>query len=161
MAFLDHEGGADFPYPRDVVFDALVAVIPSVPGMKVHHADRLSGRIMAKAGVSLMSWGENIPIVVSETTHGHARVSITSTPKTGVLFGGAFDGGKNRENIERLLTALSGLLKKTSPTIAPASTREGRGEPADRIIKLHELVDKGLISPAEFEKRKGEILSEV
>lgn len=115
---------------------------------------------MAKTGVSLMSWGESIPIVVSESTPGRARVTITSTPKTGVLFGGAIDGGKNRENIERLLTALSSSLKKMAPMTTPFLVGEGH-DPAERIVKLRELADKGLISHVEFEKRKAEILSEV
>lgn len=160
MAFLDHEGGADYPYPRDVVFEALVAAIPRVPGMKVDNADKLSGRILAKAGISLMSWGETIPIVVSESAPGRTRVSVTSTPKTGVLFGGAFDLGKNRKNIERLLAALSESLRNTPPTVSSVASEAG-SDPAERIVKLKELAAKGLITSAEFEKRKAEILSEV
>ena len=50
---------------------------------------------------------------------------------------------------------------KSSSTAAPVSAREGRADPVERIAKLKELTDKGLISPAEFEKRRGEVLSEV
>src|SRR5437879_4053116 len=110
MAFLDHEGGADFPHSRDDVFDALLEAIPAVQGMKIQSSDRLSGRIVAKAGVSFRSWGENIPITVVHLPSGGARVSVTSTPKTGALFGGAFDFGKNRANIEHVLSALSQVL---------------------------------------------------
>jgi hypothetical protein len=109
MAFLDHQGGADFPYPREQVFDALLQVIPTV-GMKVDRHDRATGLISAKAGVSLMSWGENIPISITETAPGRSRVAITSTPKTGVLFGGAFDLGKNRGNIEKILFEAARVL---------------------------------------------------
>ncbi len=161
MAFLDHEGGADFPYPREVVIEALIAAIPRLPGMKIDNADKLSGRILVKAGVSLMSWGENIPIVVSESAPGRTRVSVTSTPKTGVLFGGAFDLGKNRKNIERLLAALSESLQKTPPTVPPVAAHDTRGDPVERLGKLKELADKGLITGSEFEKRKAEILSDV
>ena len=161
MAFLDHEGGADYPYPREVVFDAIIAAIPRLPGMKIDNADKLSGRILVKAGMSLMSWGENIPIVVSESAPGRTRVSVTSTPKTGVLFGGAFDLGKNRKNIERLLGTLSELLQTTPPTAPPVAAHEMRGDPAERLAKLKELADTGLITGAEFEKRKAEILSDV
>jgi hypothetical protein len=102
MAFLDHEGGAEFPYTREDVLEALIKAIPTVSGLTVHSADKLSGRVLVKAGVSLMFWGENIPISVVEMSTGRTRVSITSTPKTGVLFGGAFDLGKNRKNIEQV-----------------------------------------------------------
>ncbi len=156
----DHDGGADYSYPREVVFKALVAVVPRVPGMKVHTVDELSGRILAKAGGSLMSWGENIPIMVSESAPGRTRVKITSAPKVGVLFG-AFDLGKNRKNVELLLTALSASLTKTPPTADPVAAREAPMDPAERIAKLHELLNKGLVTAADVEKRKGEILSEI
>jgi hypothetical protein len=152
MAFLDHEGGAEFPYTRDDVFDALLEAIPTISGLKVHTADKLGGRVVAKAGVSLMSWGENIPISVSEISSGRTRVSITSTPKTGVLFGGALDLGKNRKNIERILEVVSQVLGQ-KPRVQPASPLAGTPAPAERIEKLKDLRDKGLITDAEFEKR--------
>jgi Uncharacterised protein family UPF0547 len=132
VAFLDHEGGAEFPYKRDQVFDALLQAIPTVSGMKVDKHDRSSGIIAAKAGVSLMSWGERIPISVAETAPGRTRVSITSTPKTGVLMGGAFDLGKNRRNIEKVLFATAGVLGRlpkasqepASDDPTPASTED-------------------------------------
>ncbi len=161
MAFLDHEGGTDYPYPRAVVFEALLAAIPTVSGMSVHSVDRLGGRILVKGSMSLMSWGENIPIVVSELGPGRARVSVTSTPKGGALFGGAFDLGKNRRNVERVLTALSAVLSKTSPTVSPTPPGDARGDHAERLAKLKDLAEKGLITPAEFEKRKAEILGEL
>jgi len=63
-----------------------------------------------KASVSLMSWGENIPIQLSQISENLTKVKITSTPKTGVMFGGAFDLGKNRKNIEQILSATSRIL---------------------------------------------------
>lgn len=59
MALLDHEGGAEFPYGKEDVFDALVKAIKSLKGMKVDKKDKLGGRILAKAGVSLLH-GEKI-----------------------------------------------------------------------------------------------------
>ncbi len=42
-----------------------------------------------------MSWGENIQLQLSEISENLTKVKITSTPKTEVMFGGAFDLGKN------------------------------------------------------------------
>ncbi len=117
MAFLDHEGGAEFPYGKDDVFDALVKAITGIKGMKVEKKDRIGCRILAKAGVSLMSWDENIPIYLLEVSPGVTRVSVTSTPKTGVLFGGAFDLGKNRKNIEKILDKTSEILSRKPPIV--------------------------------------------
>jgi hypothetical protein len=63
----------------------------------VDRHDRAGGLISTNAGMSLRSWGESIPMSVAQTTPGNTHVSITSTAKTVVLFGGAFDLGKNRQ----------------------------------------------------------------
>ena len=110
MGFLDHQGESEFPFVKETVFNAMVKAIPTVKGMKVDKADKLQGRIVVKAGVSLMSWGENIPILLTEISENRTKVSITSTPKTGVMFGGAFDLGKNRKNIEQILSVTSRIL---------------------------------------------------
>jgi hypothetical protein len=160
MAFLDHEGGAEFPYSREDVFQAFLEAIPQVAGMKVDSADKMSGRIMAKAGVSLMSWGENIPITLLEVSPGRTRVTVISTPKTGVMFGGAFDLGKNRRNIEHILGTVSTILSRKPPA-APCAPVAGTPTPAARLAKLKDLRDQQLITQEEFEKRKKEILSEI
>ena len=120
MAFLDHNGESEFPFSKDKVFDAMCLAIPTIKGMKIENADKLQGRILVKAGVSLWSWGENIPIQLSELSDTKTKVQITSSPKTGILFGGAFDMGKNRKNIEQILSSTSRILsnsqRKTEPT---------------------------------------------
>jgi hypothetical protein len=105
MGFLDREGSAEFPYHKADVFQAIMESIPTIDGMKVKNADRPNGRIFVKAGVSWWSWGENILISLTELSSGHTRVSITSTPKTGILFGGLFDYNKNKRNIKNILEA--------------------------------------------------------
>ncbi len=93
-------GTADFPYPKQQVFAALIDAIPTVKGMAVHAADEQSGYILAKSGMSLMSWGESIPMTVTETGPGSTRVEITSKLKFGLV-----DWGKNRRNLEAILGA--------------------------------------------------------
>jgi hypothetical protein len=110
MAFLDHNGESEFPFLKDKVFDAMCLAIPTIKGMKIENADKLQGRILVKASVSLWSWGENIPIQLSELSNTKTKVQITSSPKTGILFGGAFDMGKNRKNIEQILSSTSRIL---------------------------------------------------
>ena len=110
MALLDHNGESEFPFPKNEVFDALCIAIPSISGLKVESADRMIGRILVKGGISLASWGENIPIQLIEISENKTRIQITSTPKTGIMMGGAFDMGKNRKNIEDILNATSAVL---------------------------------------------------
>ncbi len=85
---------------------------------------------------------------------------MVSTPKTGMLFGGAFDLGKNRRNIEKILGATSAALSRKPPVEAAAPPSSGP-EPAERLAKLKDLLSQGLISEEEFEKRKNEILAEI
>jgi hypothetical protein len=112
MAFLDHNGESEFPINKNQVFDAMCIAIPTIKGMKVENADKLQGRILVKAGVSLYSWGENIPIQLLGIDENKTKVQITSSPKTGIMFGGAFDMGKNRKNIENILSATSTILQR-------------------------------------------------
>jgi hypothetical protein len=159
MALLDHDGGIEFPYHKDDVFDALLRAIPTIKGMQVDKADKLAGHIFAKAGMSLWSWGENIPISVIEVSHGRTRVSITSTPKTGVMFGGAFDMGKNRKNIELIMAETSSILRSKLPV--QASTKHETESVEERILKLNHLLEKSLITQEEFQRKKVEILSQI
>lgn len=116
MAFLDHNGESEFPMSKDKVFEAMKKAIPTINGLKIENADKLQGRFVVKAGVSLYSWGENIPIQLSEISENRTKVQITSSPKTGIMFGGAFDMGKNRKNIENILSSTSRILSSESET---------------------------------------------
>ncbi|WP_432714400.1 hypothetical protein [Pedobacter sp.] len=114
MALLDHNGESEFPFSKNQVFDALCIAIPSISGLKIEKSDKLMGRVLVKAGVSLASWGENIPIQLIEISESKTKIQITSSPKTGILMGGAFDMGKNRKNIEDILSATSNVLANGS-----------------------------------------------
>jgi hypothetical protein len=110
MAFLDHNGESEFPISKDKVFEAMRKAIPTIKGLSIENTDKLQGRFVVKAGVSLYSWGENIPIQLIEISENKTKVQITSSPKTGIMFGGAFDMGKNGKNIEDILSSTSRIL---------------------------------------------------
>jgi hypothetical protein len=117
-------GEAEYPFDKRTVFKALLEAIPRVEGMSVHSSDELSGRVVVKAGMSLFSWGENIPIGLTEPSPNRTVVRVSSTPKTGssfagfmdaedgVFIGGNLDFGKNRKNIEKIFSELSLELRK-------------------------------------------------
>lgn len=117
MAFLDHKGESEFPFAKDIVFDAMCKAIPTIKGLSIHSADKLLGRILVKGDVSLFSWGENVPVQLTQVDENRTKVIINSSPKTGVLLGGAFDAGKNNKNIEQILSATSNVLQfEQTPT---------------------------------------------
>lgn len=161
MGFLDHKGGAEYPYLKKDVYNALLEAIPKIKGMKIDNKDELSGRVTVKAGVSLTSWGENIPITVTEISPGRTRIEIISTPKTGIFGGGALDFGKNRANIEKILNETSKILS-TKPPVSPSNVTEVKeGDITERMIKLKNLYDNKLITEEEYNKRKSELLNQL
>ena len=165
MAFLDHQGESEFPFPKNTVFEALLASVSNMNGLSVATADKLTGRILVKAGVSLFSWGENIPIQLSEIETNRTLVRITSSPKTGVMFGGAMDMGKNRKNIEAILAAASALLSsqeipEPAAPIAPIGSRETPAPDITLLLgQLGQLRDSGVLTGAEFDTKKAELLA--
>ena len=140
MALLDHNGESEFPFSKDKVFEALCIAIPSIKGMRIDTADKLSGRIMVKSGVSLFSWGENIPIQLISIGEERTKIQITSSPKTGVMLGGAFDMGKNRKNIEQILLTTSSTLSSNQNL---TSTQIINHTIDQKEIKMSEQVKKG------------------
>ncbi len=158
MAFLDHNGESEFPFKRDTVFDAVCKAIPQVSGMKIDNSDKLSGRIMVKAGVTLWSWGENIPIQLTSLSETKTKLQITSSPKTGVLFGGAMDMGKNRKNIEKIISKTSKILSTLPPEVQTTEETNTTSSIADEIQKLKSLLDNGILTAEEFNQQKAKLL---
>lgn len=101
MSLVDHSGSVEYPYSKKTVFDAIMKASKNIDGFELDSADEMSGHVTLKAGVSWSSWGENIPIQLISVNPVRTKVEIISTPKTGILFGGANDFGKNRRNIEK------------------------------------------------------------
>ena len=112
MSLVDHEGNIEYPYNKKDVFNAIIEAVNNLNGMKIQEEDDVGFHILVYAGISLFSWGENIPISIIEKSPGITQVSITSTPKTGIWFGGTFDLGKNRRNIEEIFRETSRILKE-------------------------------------------------
>lgn len=56
--------------------------VPKMEGLELDSADEVSGRVTLKAGVSLRSRGENIPVQLVALSPTRTRMQIMSTPKT-------------------------------------------------------------------------------
>lgn len=158
MSFVDHTGSVEYPYSKKTVFAAVMAAANQIDGFELDSADEMSGHVTLKAGVSWSSWGENIPIQLVSVSPVRTKVEIISTPKTGVLFGGANDFGKNRRNIEKIISAISAQLQG-KPAEVEQTTVTSNVSAADELLKLKQLKDAGVLSDAEFETQKQKILS--
>lgn len=157
MSFIDHNGEVEYPYSFKTVFDALMEAIPNISGIDLDGADEISGRVTLKAGMSLASWGENINVQLTKINNTSTKMQILSTPKTGVMFGGAMDLGKNRENINKIINAVSKVLSTKSPEVE--ITPSSNVSTADELLKLKQLKEEGILSEKEFDEQKQKVLS--
>ena len=158
MSIVDHKGEVEYPFSIKTVFNAVLEAVPKMNGLKLDSADELSGRITLKAGVSLASWGENIPIQLVRVSATRTQMSIISTPKTGIMFGGAMDLGKNRENIEKIIRSVSDVLATRPPEVEQNDSNVA--SVTDELLKLKKLLDEGVLTQGEFEEQKKKILND-
>lgn len=156
MSFIDHTQSFQVPYNTENTYDALKKACTNIEGFEISNCNDISKTIYIKAGVSLFSWGENITVVVNNSQNG-SEVSILSTPKTGVMFGGALDMGKNRKNITAISDALS-IELQNYVQISTFSKKSNDSLVADEIEKLANLKEQGIISQEEFDTKKKQLL---
>lgn len=156
MSLVDHEGTVEYPFSHKTVFKAIMEAAPNIEGLTVDSADEMSGRVTFKAGVSLASWGENVPVQLIQIAPNRTQMKVLSTPKTGVMFGGAMDLGKNRRNIEKIISAVSAVLSAKTTEDGPI---QKRNSDIDELMKLKSLLDAGAITDMEFKEQKEKVLS--
>jgi hypothetical protein len=104
---------AAFAFPGDpaTVFTAVQTALVA-EGLRVDRLDAAAGVIYASAGVTILTWGENITIRVWSGSPGYTNVSVGSALKFGLV-----DWGKNREHIDRLLWRIGAVLHQPSPSM--------------------------------------------
>lgn len=155
MSLVDHEGTVEYPFSQKTVFKAIMEAAHNIEGLSIDSADEMSGRVTFKAGVSLASWGENIPVQLVRIAPSRTQMKVLSTPKTGVMFGGAMDFGKNRRNIEKIISAVSAVLS-TKPSEKEISLNASSD--VDKLVKLKDLLDSKVITLEEFNEQKNRLL---
>ena len=113
---------AILPFEKEQVFNAILEVVNQMSGIKIKSSDPLLGRITLSTSVSATSWGESIPIQLTEMDGNKTQISIVSKSKTGVLAGGAFTK-KNEQNVELLLNNVSNFLQGKDINIKGGSSK--------------------------------------
>ncbi len=88
------EAKQSFPFAYEPVFDGLVAILGPA-GFTVASQDRVIGRIVASAGMSGFSWGENVTIQVERRGEATTDLLIQSNLKVGFNVTAT---GKNAKN---------------------------------------------------------------
>jgi hypothetical protein len=159
----DRTGAAEFPFPKEVVFLALMEAVKS-SGMKINNVDKLSHRLDVSTGVSVNSWGEKISISVHSAGQSASTIAVASGAKT--IFGSATTHGKNKKNVREILASTSRVLQRNGDVwLAECGhIREAVGESrapsiADELGKLAALRDSGALTTQEFEIQKQKLLA--
>lgn len=97
-----------FPFSYEAVFAGLVDAIAN-SGMSIKSQDKVIGRVTASAGMSLMSWGENLTIIVEKIDENSTIVGIESSLKFGANLAGAH---RHQKNFNRIISSLSSILQE-------------------------------------------------
>ncbi len=128
MAF-ESGGGQRFPYTYDQVFSGLLPVIPA-EGLKLKSHDKDIGRIECAAGMSMMSFGENISISVEDIDGFSTRVDIQSGLKFQGNRNAIFTGeGRNAKNVRTIISALTNYLKTQKKPERPSPVQQAAPPP--------------------------------
>jgi uncharacterized protein (DUF1499 family) len=160
MGFIDQNGDTEFPNKKDDVFEAICRAVPIISGMRLHNADKASGHIAVKAGISIWSFGEDIVIQLSSVAPDKTKVHVNSGSNIGAI-GGILDMGKNRRNVERIIAGTAAILSQAPAGRASDTSTETHSPSssiADELKKLKTLLDEGILTQDEFNKQKQKLL---
>lgn len=153
MAFNSTTSGRQiFEYSPDDTFSALLSALSNSNHYTVKDSNKSARTIMVSTGASWKSWGENLNVVVGPANGGFSEVAINSSSKFGVA-----DWGKNQENFNNILNLLSEELKQYKKV-----SQKIEALPDDipaQIKKLADLKAAGILTEAEFQAKKSDLLS--
>ncbi len=113
MSSREPQAQAEFPYPRDNVFRAVLVAVDNLPGMHIDAQDAANGDIMVGVGLSPGTEAK-LPLSVQATGPGSARLSITpgATPH------GGLEPGRSFAAVERIARATAEALS-AFPDVKP------------------------------------------
>ena len=94
---------------KQVVFGQTTAALNAL-GFRIKNSNEANGLIEAEKDISVRSWGEKIKITVT-SSGGSSQVNVESKAAYPLQ---AVDWGKNKENVQRILTDLDSRLASSS-----------------------------------------------
>ena len=115
MSAVDKEGMIEYPFSYQTVFRAAVQSIPLVKGMKMGRADEMNGYILITGNISWASWGENIRVDFVKLGPTRTQMIVKSGASVSTTL---IDYGKNRKNVNKILSAVSTTLANYPPETA-------------------------------------------
>ncbi len=87
----------------DRVFNSCIESLSLIKNCNIKESDRLTGKIIAKAGLNWKTWSDTIIFTIRRTEDGctHLKLSSRPTARTTIV-----DFGKNLENVETIILYL-------------------------------------------------------
>lgn len=115
MSAVDKEGMIEYPFSYQTVFRAAAQSIPNIKGMKMGHADEMNGYILVTGNISWASWGENIRVDFVKLGPTRTQMIVKSGASVSTTL---VDYGKNKKNVNKILSAVSTTLANYPPETA-------------------------------------------
>lgn len=109
MGLADQRTEQRVPFSADLVFSTLVKVLPAL-GYKLKSSDKIFGRITARSGLSLFSWGENVTLVVERVDDTGCLLKLESA----LLQASVLGMQRNQKNFDTILGGLSRALQEVT-----------------------------------------------
>lgn len=141
-------------YTPDDTFSALLASLSASDHYTVKDSNKSARTILISTGISWKSWGETLNLTVSPANNGFSEVTLNSSSKFGVV-----DWGKNQENFNSILNLLATELQQYEKVEQKCDTQAN--DIPTQIKKLAELKDAGILTEAEFQAKKAELLAKM
>ena len=112
---------------------------------------------MPKIGVGLTRWPSNIEVLLAQADESRTTVTLNGS------IGGYGPIQKNhlKGEMNRLRNAIEVAAAQTPRTEVLTNDGANHGEPVEQLRKLGELRDAGVLTDAEFETKKADLLSRI
>ena len=94
-----HVREIELQFPHNDAFNVCCESLASIQCCAIEKKDLSQGKIVAKAGTSLRSWGEVITFDIEQVDAWRTRVRVSSKPSIPTTI---IDWGKNLENVQKI-----------------------------------------------------------
>ncbi|MHC1748569.1 MAG: hypothetical protein AB9856_09335 [Cellulosilyticaceae bacterium] len=145
------DGSYSIPYKPEDVFTALKNTVPKIKGFRVKSISEMGLAIDVSTKMTWKSIGEKINISVMPS---QAKDSILNI-KSKCIYG-LNDWGKNKDNIDNILSALQSELQNSN--YKGVELDIPNDDPTEKLLKLKILLDNNVITAEEYANKKEELL---
>ncbi len=144
------------PCDCDEVFDAIEKTIKASSN-KLQSSNKMTHTIIFKTPTTFTSYGEDVTINVGESFDGKAEINLLCIPRNNNL---------QPANLAKARKNFNGIVEQISSAVSKCKRVEGRTQTAGntqtssaaQIKEFKELLDSGVITQAEFDAKKKQLL---